>query len=129
MLQSLCVDYIDAMHSLSLTLVALFALALDVPSAYFTDKVNQPKMGLRLLNYPALEWVKAGASRAGEHTDYGILTVLWSEDSRGLQVQTRDGTWVDVIAPPDTFIINIGDLMMNWTNDRWISYTASGRCD
>ncbi len=120
-LQAICVNYIDAMCRLSLTLVELFALALNVPSAYFANKVDHPKMGLRLLNYPAIDQVTKGASRAGAHTDYGILTVLWSADSRGLQVQTRDGAWVDVLAPPDTFIINIGDLMMNWTNDKWVS--------
>ena len=63
----------------------------------------------------------ADQTRAGAHTDYGTLTILWSPDSRGLQAQNRQGEWVDVIAPAEHFIINIGDLMMNWTNDRWIS--------
>ena len=52
---------------------------------------------------------------------YVTLTILWSSDSRGLQARSRNGEWIDVIAPPDQFIINIGDLMMNWTNDKWVS--------
>ena len=60
--------------------------------------------------------------RTAAHTDYGTLTILWSPDSRGLQAQdARTQDWIEVIAPCDQFIINIGDLMMNWTNDRWRS--------
>ena len=61
----------------------------------------------------------------------GTLTILWSSDSRGLQALSRQGEWIDVVAPivdvsnddgdDVVFIINIGDLMMNWTNDRWVS--------
>jgi isopenicillin N synthase-like dioxygenase len=76
---------------------------------------------LRLLNYPPLPVLKPGMTWAGEHTDYGILTILWSPNSGGLQAKNRAGRWLDVDAAPDTFVINIGDLMMNWTNDRWVS--------
>ena len=56
------------------------------------------------------------------HTDYGSFTILLSEDRPGgLEVRTRDGAWVAVATPPDAFVINIGDLMMRWTNDRFIS--------
>jgi isopenicillin N synthase-like dioxygenase len=92
-----CQQYFGAMLNLSLALLHLFALALDMREA-------QP-----------------GQMGAGEHTDYGTLTILWSPESRGLQVRTRSGEWLDVEASPESFIINIGDLMSNWTNDRWIS--------
>ena len=39
----------------------------------------------------------------------------------GLQVRTRDGRWIDVPTSPTTFVVNIGDLLMRWTNDRWLS--------
>ena len=48
--------------------------------------------------------------RNAEHTDYGTLTILWSSDSRGLQAKSRQDEWIDVVAPPDHFIINIGML-------------------
>ena len=120
-LAALCQQYTQTLINLSAHLMRLFALALDMPETFFDDKIDDPRTILRLLNYPPLAAAKDGQTRAGAHTDYGTLTILWSPDSRGLQAQARSGEWVDVVAPPDQFIINIGDLMMNWTNDRWIS--------
>jgi isopenicillin N synthase-like dioxygenase len=99
----------------------LFALALDLPENFFDDKIDHPNAIVRLINYPPTQQAQPGQMGAGEHTDYGTLTILWSQNPRGLQVRNRSGAWLDVEASPETFIINIGDLMMNWTNDRWIS--------
>ena len=114
-----CKRYLDSLLDLSKHMMRLFALALELPETWFDDKTDDPRTILRLLNYPAVR--SDAQSRAGAHTDYGTLTILWSPDSRGLQARDRSGTWVDVVAPADHFIINIGDLMMNWTNDKWIS--------
>src|SRR2546422_811604 len=63
-----------------------------------------------------------GQLRAGAHTDYGGFTILSGEDvPGGLQVRTRNGRWVDVATTPTRFVVNIGDLLMRWTNDRWLS--------
>ncbi|MFT5351579.1 MAG: isopenicillin N synthase-like dioxygenase, partial [Gammaproteobacteria bacterium] len=60
--------------------------------------------------------------RRGAHTDYGSLSILYqTHDSGGLQVQTKDGNWLDVPYIEDSFVINIGDLLAVWTNDRWVS--------
>ncbi|MEM8857980.1 MAG: 2-oxoglutarate and iron-dependent oxygenase domain-containing protein [Chloroflexota bacterium] len=120
-LQLSCHTYYQSLLGLSRHLMRLFALALDLPEGWFDDKTDDPRTILRLLNYPEHDPTKVNQSRAGVHTDYGTLTILWSADSRGLQAKSRDGEWVDVVAPADHFIINIGDLMMNWTNDKWIS--------
>jgi isopenicillin N synthase-like dioxygenase len=120
-LTAACRSYIQALTDLAATLMAIFAQALDLPIDYFGPKIDQARTVLRLLNYPPVSAAKPGQMRAAAHTDYGTLTILWSEDSRGLQARNRQGGWVDVAAAPDAFIINIGDLMMNWTNDRWIS--------
>lgn len=116
-----CQRYFAEMLSLSRTLLNLFALALDIGEDFFDDKVDRPNAVLRLINYPPVGEAQPGQMGAGEHTDYGTLTILWSPESRGLQVRTRSGEWLDVAASPESFIINIGDLMSNWTNDRWIS--------
>jgi isopenicillin N synthase-like dioxygenase len=51
-----------------------------------------------------------------------LLTILNGENvPGGLQVKTRAGTWIDIETDPDTFVVNIGDLLMRWTNDRWVS--------
>jgi isopenicillin N synthase-like dioxygenase len=58
---------------------------------------------------------------AGEHTDYGNITILMTDDAGGLEVRTRDGRWLAVPHVPDAFIINIGDCLMRWTNDVYAS--------
>ncbi|MFK7804130.1 MAG: isopenicillin N synthase family dioxygenase [Anaerolineae bacterium] len=121
LLRVYCRSYYQSLLELSQHLMRLFALALDLPEMWFDNKTDDPRTILRLLNYPAYDPAKVNLSRAGAHTDYGTLTILWSADSRGLQAQSKAGDWVDVVAPSDHFIINIGDLMMNWTNDKWIS--------
>jgi isopenicillin N synthase-like dioxygenase len=66
--------------------------------------------------------IDAAQTRSGAHTDYGALTILLAEKALGgLQVKLRNGGWVDVEPQPSSFIINIGDLMAMWTNDRWVS--------
>ncbi len=125
-LRTLCSSYYGAVHKLSSQLMRLFALALKQEETFFDDKVDNAFTVLRMLNYPEYEVKEESGeskvdTRNAEHTDYGTLTVLWSSDSRGLQARSRDGEWIDVVAPPDQFIINIGDLMMNWTNDKWVS--------
>jgi len=57
----------------------------------------------------------------GEHTDYGIVTVLWADQVRGLQVLGTDGSWNDVSPADDALLINLGDVTGRWTNDRWMS--------
>jgi len=78
---------------------------------------------IRLNYYPAQARLPTpGQLRAGAHTDYGGFTILSGEDvPGGLQVRTRDGRWVDVATTPTRFVVNIGDLLMRWTNDRWLS--------
>ncbi len=118
-----CEDYYRALGALAERLMALFARALDLPPDFFADKIDQPISALRMINYPDQPTPpESGQLRAGAHTDYGSLTILLQDDAPGgLQVCGRDGVWHDVPAIPGTFVVNIGDLMARWTNDRWIS--------
>jgi isopenicillin N synthase-like dioxygenase len=101
----------------------IFALALDLPAAFFRPYTDKQIGALRIIHYPPTRSAPApGQLRAGAHSDYGTFTVLLSENRPGgLQVQTRAGDWIDVSTPEDAFVINIGDLMMRWTNDRFVS--------
>jgi isopenicillin N synthase-like dioxygenase len=116
-------SYYRAMEGLSLHLLRLFARALALPETFFDAKVDQHTSTMRVIHYPPQDVLpEPGQLRAGEHTDYGTLTILKGEDvPGGLQVKLRNGGWVDVHPRPDAFICNIGDLMMRWTNDRWVS--------
>jgi isopenicillin N synthase-like dioxygenase len=116
-------DYFRAMEALASDLMRSFALALDLAPNFFADKIDRHISRLRVRNYPAQETAPApGQLRAGAHSDYGSLTILRAEDRPGgLQVCTREGNWDDVPIVPDCFIVNIGDLMAQWTNDHWVS--------
>ncbi|WP_129668686.1 isopenicillin N synthase family dioxygenase [Phytoactinopolyspora endophytica] len=78
---------------------------------------------LRFIHYPAQETTVPvdGQLGCGTHTDYGSVTLLAEDGVGGLQVRKRDGSWIDVQAPEGTLVVNIGDLMAIWTNDRWTS--------
>jgi isopenicillin N synthase-like dioxygenase len=115
--------YYRAMSRLVVPLMRLAALALDVDEAFFDDKVDRSIGTMRLNYYPAqASPPRPGQLRASAHTDYGGFTILSGEDvPGGLQVRTRGGDWIDVATAPTTFVVNIGDLLMRWTNDRWLS--------
>ncbi|BBK32756.1 isopenicillin N synthase-like dioxygenase [Stella humosa] len=115
--------YFRAMERLAADLMELFAVALDLPPGFFADKIDRQCGSLRVINYPAqTDGPEDGQLRAGAHTDYGSLTILHAEDRPGgLQVRQPDGGWIDVRPTPDSFVVNIGDLMAMWTNDRWVS--------
>ncbi|MEQ8516434.1 MAG: 2OG-Fe(II) oxygenase family protein, partial [Chromatocurvus sp.] len=115
--------YYAAMESLSRELMALMAIALGLEEEWFDDKIGQHISNLVVNHYPAQEQAPvAGQLRRGAHTDYGSLTVLYQDDSPGgLQVVLGDGSWADVPHIPGSFVVNLGDLMAAWTNDRWVS--------
>jgi isopenicillin N synthase-like dioxygenase len=122
-LKSIWTDYYRTMGELAQTLMRIFALALGLPEQRFDSAVDRHISRLRVRNYPAqVNLPMPGQIRAGAHSDYGSLTILATEDKPGgLQVCNAAGQWVDVPVAPDCFIINIGDLMALWTNDRWVS--------
>ncbi len=100
------------------------AIATDFGEApdFFADKLDRPLATLRLLRYPpAPEQAPAGAIGAGEHTDYGNLTLLLTDDAGGLEVRTRDGDWIAPPTIPGAYVVNIGDCLMRWTNDVYVS--------
>jgi len=113
--------YFRVMGALAEDLMAMFALALDLPEDFFADKIDRHISRLRVRNYPAPERAPLpGQLRAGAHSDYGSLTILRTEDKPGgLQVLNRAGDWVDVPIARDSFIVNIGELMARWTNEQW----------
>jgi isopenicillin N synthase-like dioxygenase len=117
--------YYAAMERLALEMMRLAALGLGVDEHFFDDKIDRHITAMRLNFYPGQTVAPApGQLRAGAHTDYGLLTILNGENAPGgLQVETRKGHWVDVATEPGSFVINIGDLLMRWTNDRWVSNT------
>jgi isopenicillin N synthase-like dioxygenase len=122
-LQTVWTAYFAAMERLAADLMRMFAIALELPEHFFDDKIKRHISMFRALKYPSQkEAPLPGQLRAGAHSDYGSLTILRQENRPGgLEVRNHDGVWVPIAAVPGTFVVNIGDLMMQWTNDTWIS--------
>jgi len=115
--------YYRAVTDLASRIMRVFAVALDLDETYFQSYIGQPISALRALNYPELSAPPPeGQLRAGAHTDYGSLTILLPQPgSKGLEIMTPEGAWREVPPVDGAFVINIGDLMARWTNDRWVS--------
>lgn len=115
--------YYLEMEQLAARIMVAFAAALGLPDRFFDRYIDAPISALRALNYPAQSRPpEAGQLRAGAHSDYGSLTILLPQaNSRGLEILMPDGQWREIPPQPDCFVINIGDLMARWTNDRWVS--------
>ncbi|WP_417553582.1 isopenicillin N synthase family dioxygenase [Marinomonas fungiae] len=115
-------EYHAEMLRLANKLIGAIALSLDLPFDYFYKLQQKPISIQRILHYPPqtgkISREKIGI---GEHTDYGFLTILSQDAVGGLQVKNRAGKWIS--APPieGSFIVNIGDLVQTYTNDKYIS--------
>ena len=125
--------YYEEVIACARDLLRAFALALDLPADFFADKFDCPLARGSAIYYPpqppGLGEAQFGV---GPHSDYGCLTLLWQDDSGGLQVQGRSGAWVMAHPLPGTFVCNVGDLLARWSNDRFVStphrvINASGR--
>lgn len=112
--------YFDACLGLGISLMRVVARDLGLPEGHFDDDFTAPMATLRLLSYPA----GTGADDeigAGAHTDYGAITLLITDGVPGLQVRTKGGDWVDVPHVNGAFVVNIGDCLMRWSNDIYVS--------
>jgi isopenicillin N synthase-like dioxygenase len=117
-------QYYSKMEELAGNLMRIFAVALSMPETTFDDKIDRHITNFSVIRYPDQESIEPAKKqlRAGAHTDYGSLTIVHTNtDVGGLEVMTEDGNWEGVPWVPNGFIVNIGDLMAEWTNDRWVS--------
>ncbi len=111
--------------ALARRLTRIFAVALDLPEDYFAAFQERSIDVLRLNNYQAPRGgvaLEPGQMGMGGHTDFGIVTVLWADPvTPGLQIQDGQGAWHDVVPAPGALLVNLGDMLARWTNDRWVS--------
>ena len=116
--------YFAEAQRVSRTLTDIFAAALDLPAGFFDAFTDHSIDVLRMNNYalpPGTVDLDGDLVGMSEHTDFGIVTVLWADQVRGLQVLGADGSWNDVSPDDDALLINLGDLTARWTNERWQS--------
>jgi isopenicillin N synthase-like dioxygenase len=114
--------YYEAVLALCDRLLRAFAVALDLADDYFEPYVGMPLASMRLLHYPPQQAAIAdGQIGAGPHSDYECFTILAQDEIGGLQVLNVDGDWIAAPPIPGAFVVNIGDMMARWTNDRFVS--------
>ncbi|HSB08089.1 MAG TPA: 2-oxoglutarate and iron-dependent oxygenase domain-containing protein [Blastocatellia bacterium] len=114
-------EYMSEMKELGHAVMTGIALSLGLDQRYFADRYTaDPLILFRIFNYPPGRSVERESWGVGEHTDYGVLTMLKQDSSGGLQVKSRSG-WID--APPiaGSFICNIGDMLDRMTGGRYRS--------
>lgn len=120
--------YMDQITAVSIAIVRLIAESLGLPPHHFDDAIvakNEPLASLRLLHYEATASnVNAGIYACGAHTDYGMITVLLTDDNDGLLIYDKRGgcqEWVPVPTKTDCLVVNLGDMLERWTNGVYCS--------
>ena len=109
--------YVAAVEQVARRLTAAIALAFDLDERWFDPHFRRPTTWLRLLHYPPLpDPLPPDLYGSAPHTDYGFLTVLAQDDTGGLEVRARDGGWIPAPPLPGTFVVNVADMLMRWTN-------------
>ncbi|KAF9054972.1 Clavaminate synthase-like protein [Hymenopellis radicata] len=119
--KSTMLDFYQTCHNLHVELMRSIALGLDLEEHFFDSKIDAQCHNLRLLSYPPIQRKKLdgeGQARAGAHSDYGTLTLLFQDQVGGLEVQDpHTGIYHAATPIPGTIVINVGDLLSRWSND------------
>ncbi|KAJ5341891.1 Oxoglutarate/iron-dependent dioxygenase [Penicillium brevicompactum] len=116
-------SYFKAVEKLAHDILNVLAATLGLDENFFQDYIDTPIAILRLLHYPPQPADASPDERGiGAHTDFGGITILLQDMIGGLQVWNRDNsTWVDVKPLEGALVVNLGNMMMRWTNDRYVS--------
>ncbi len=112
--------YYQAVAALARRMFGAFALALDLPEDHFAPFLTAPPSQLRLIHYPFDPHAPPDQQGIGAHTDYECFTILGCT-APGLEVLNGEGTWIDAPPVPDSFVINIGDMLEAWTNGEFVA--------
>jgi isopenicillin N synthase-like dioxygenase len=107
--------YLDALERVGQRLAEALAMTMGLDRSWFAD----PLILFRIFHYPPDP--SPGEWGVGEHTDYGILTLLRQDDAGGLEVRAADGSWIDAPPVPDSFVCNLGDMLERMTDGAYRS--------
>jgi isopenicillin N synthase-like dioxygenase len=116
-LRDAVLDWLTALRPIADAVMQGLALGLGLPAAWFENGVTaDPTILFRIFHYPPTSQESTGDGwGVGEHTDYGLLTLLAQDDRGGLQVKALDGSWLDVDPQPGVLVCNLGDMLERLT--------------
>ncbi|MGD9617944.1 MAG: isopenicillin N synthase family dioxygenase [Alphaproteobacteria bacterium] len=115
------VAYCDALEALAKKLMPIYALALDLPADYFDKAFAEPQYTLRMSHYPFIEKLQPNEYGIAPHADTSFMTLLAQNKIPGLSLRTSEGRWIDAPALEGHFLVNGGDMLRRWTNDRFLA--------
>jgi len=119
-LRQTVLDHMAAVTELGHRLVAAIAVALGLDESWFDRHLTaDPLVLFRIFHYPPIPDGDEGWS-VGEHTDYGLITILAQDASGGLEVRGPEG-WIAAPPVPDSFVVNLGDMLERMTDGRYRS--------
>lgn len=104
-------------------LLQAIALYLDLDEHYFDNYVYNGNSILRAIHYPPITHEPKSAIRAEQHEDINLITLLVGASADGLQILTKQGEWVGVTSLPDQIVVNVGDMLQRFTNNKLMSTT------
>ncbi|KIW03576.1 uncharacterized protein PV09_05331 [Verruconis gallopava] len=114
-------SFFDTCKNLHIELMRAIAVGLGIDESWFDGYTDRGDNTLRLLHYPPVKKAVFDANksqvRAGAHTDYGSVTLLFQDSRGGLQVESPNGNFIDATPIEGTIVINAGDLLARWSND------------
>lgn len=113
--------YCTAMETLGRSLLPLYALALDLPADFFDPAFRAPMFTLRMSHYPAQEIVADNEFGLAPHSDTSFMTLLAENAVPGLSIRLPNGIWIDAPSMPGAILVNGGDMLRRWTNERFLA--------
>ncbi|XP_047182957.1 gibberellin 20-oxidase-like protein, partial [Vigna umbellata] len=113
-------EYCSKMADLSekILKVVLMSLEYGFDSLFYDAEFNKCHGYLRINNYSAPESLEDEVEGLGMHTDMSCITILYQDEIGGLQVKSHEGKWIDISPSEGTLVVNIGDMMQAWSNDK-----------
>ena len=114
--------YLKTLERVGEQMLPVLARSLDMPAGYFAPFFsNEAHINLRFLHYPPQATDDAEQFGQGPHTDNSFITMLARQDVPGLAVRLPSGEWLAPPVIPGTFLVNLGNIMKRWSNDRFLS--------
>ncbi len=113
------VSYCQAMEQLALSMLPLYAVALDLPAGFFGPAFREPQYALRMSHYPPVPTLEQNEYGLAPHADTSFMTLLAPNEVPGLSLRTASGRWIDAPVIEDAFLVNSGQMLNRWSNGRF----------
>ena len=113
------VAYCQSMERLARAILPIYATALELPADFFASAFREPQYTLRMSHYPYVEALEENEFGLAPHTDTSFMTLLAQNRIPGLALLTASGRWIEAPAIEGAFLVNSGDMLRRWSNERF----------